>query len=178
MLHGARELWSFETAQLFVFALLVARFYWGTYRFNQEAREHPKDVTALQIMLNAGGTILLFGLFFAVSTLVTRGSDFYLSILVLHVTDFTWFALFQVVTVREGAVPPMLRSAAWWFIDWDILTVWLYAITLAAIRVDILDQASAQAVFLGGLMLITAGDWYVLRDFYASNSSSAEASVA
>ena len=155
-----RKTWL-RGAQLFVFLILLARFYWGAFRYNQE---HAMGKTVGVIIVNLLGTFGLFSLFYVACINVWTIDLFYALILVVHVFDVLWFT---VARVRLPTSSP-LTGVVGWFIWWDVLTFVAYASAYFLLRDrfwagrDTLLQVSLLAV----LLVISLLDWAVLWDFY------------
>jgi len=144
-----------------VFLILLARFYWGAYRFNQE---HPMDLTTGVAILNMTGTFGLFALFYVIGLNVWTLDLFYVSILVMHLFDFLWFLL-ALLNLKDGA--PLLKPIKW-FIAWDVLTVIVYISLSWFLWNGFWSGAdlSLQVSLLVVLSSVSFLDWWVLRDFY------------
>ncbi len=147
--------------QFFVFLILLARFYGGAYRFNEA--QHPGS-TVSALLLNVGGTFGLFSLFYVVAVNVWTADLFYALVLLLHIFDAVWF-LGALMTLEPGAA---LIEPVKWFLLWDALTLIIYLILFGRYWRGFLSGSdfSFQLWALAVLLVISATDWWVLRDFY------------
>lgn len=148
-----------QYSQLLVFLLLLARFYLGAFRFHEIASSRRGSLVDRAIDLV--GTLLLFIGLYALSKVVTSTSDFYLVAVALHVLDATWFILVVLLFWKDRAV----RKVAGIYLAWDALTLVVFVLLLLTLS-DSRTDFYLQYACLVTLIIITAIDFVVLRDFY------------
>jgi hypothetical protein len=151
--------------QFLVFLVLLGRFYWGAYRFNQE---QPPAQNFVDGLLNMTGTVILFLGFYVTAVNVWSLDIFYVMIFATDVFDFVWFLIVLVrLAIRLGVHSPLLKPATL-FVLWDVLTIVAYIVLYVAFSTEFLSGTKfwlqwATLGFLAGISLI---DFLVLRDFY------------
>lgn len=153
---------NLRVGQFVVFLLLLARFYGGAYRFNQEQPKQLPRNTLLDI-INLVFTFVLFCCFYVTATNVWSIDLFYALILVIHIIDSFWFML-----VLPGLKSPSLIHVAGLFLNWNLLTFGAYVILSAIFWNDFWNDVdlSLQVSLLISVTVISLIDWAVLRDFY------------
>lgn len=147
--------------QFFIFLVLLARFYWGAYRFNQE---EPPAQRKGATFLNVVGTFGLFCLFYVIAVEVWTIDLFYALILLMHLFDLLWFA--TVLWKKDSS--SALKEPAGCFVVLDLLTILLSVLLIAIFWKGFLTGTHfyAQISLLVMLGLISLFDWFRLRKFY------------
>lgn len=154
------ETWL-RTWQFIVFLILLARFYGGAYRFNQE---QPPSLTTPMVLLNLVGTFLLFCLFYVIAADVQTLDLFYVFIFAMHVFDFVWFFL-VLLALPQGSP---LHQPVKMFLLFDLVTLLVFSGLFWRSWKSFL-QGSDFAFQWGALSFLAAisfFDWWWLRDFY------------
>lgn len=152
-----------RAGQFIVFLVLLARFYGGAYRFNQEHAHDPQNNSIFGTILNVVGTFGLFSLFYVAGVNVWQIDKFYLIVLLVHIFDLLWFIVFLVKYNDSRLAGPVSL-----FLVWDILTIVAFGILAGIYWTEFLDHAHLkfQIRTLIVLFAISVIDWIVLRNFY------------
>ena len=147
--------------QFFGFLLLLARFYWGAYRFNEE---QPPAATVPDTLLNLAGTFGLFCLFYVTAINISTLDLFYVFVFVMHILDFMWF--FVVLQRLDRGSP--LHQPVKLFLLFDIVTFIVFVGLFLGYSTRFLEgkDFSFQWGILASLAIISVVDLVWLRDFY------------
>ena len=170
--RGLHELWKawppegrtiLRTGQLVVFFILLARFYGGAYRYNNEHRQGPHVSTVTGKIINLVGTFLLFLLFYITATNVWTLDLFYVLILLIHLLDSAWFG-YSITRLKNSP----LGYIAGCFLAWNFLTLVLSAAAVAFLWGNFWYDGGIvlQIVLLSIILSVSLVDWIVLRQFY------------
>lgn len=109
--------------QLVVFLFTVIRFYWGSYRYHEGVQKEEGD---RQWVVGLIGTVVLFSGFYVTGLTVRNSNLFYWSFAGAHFIDLLWF-----VPARMWEKRSEIRTIWNWYILFDMLTLFLLALTLA-----------------------------------------------
>lgn len=147
--------------QFFVFFVLLARFYHGASRFNEE---HPPATTVPRHLLNLVGTFGLFCLFYVIAATVWTLDLFYMFIFGMHLFDAVWFFLVLLSLAPGSLLLQPVRA----FLLWDVLTCLIVGFMFWGSWKGFLTgiDLSFQWNVLYLLLAMSILDWVVLADFY------------
>ena len=161
---------NLRVCQFVLFLVLLGRYYWGAYRFNEE---QPPVLPVAVIILNMVGTFGLFAFFYIISVNLWTTDLFYLFILLMHGFDFCWFFL-ALQKLQEGSplLEPIKKFMLWdglTFVAYIVFSVWLWNGFWNG------TDLWLQRCLLLSLFVISVIDWWVLRDFYLRRGRWAQA---
>lgn len=152
------EAWL-QTSQFLIFLILLGRFYWGAYRFNEE---QPPDLQWKYAVLNLVGTFFLFCFFYINSLALRSTSVFYAAVFLVHIADFL---LFLVVLGLTPILHTPLRDPVIKYILWDVITIVAFLLLVIFFGINRNDFLTHYLLLIS-LFIISILDFTVLRDFY------------
>jgi len=146
--------------QFLVFLFTLLRFYWGAYRYNNEA---PESQTRQELTINVVGAFLLFGGFYITAMTIQTTKLFYFLIAVFHLLDFFWFLLSNAYMKKldEG----IRKVISCWQI-YDLITVSLFVGFAFWDYFLPSNYYLPQWLFLVGLFLVGVRDMHKFWPFY------------
>lgn len=150
-----------RVGQLVVFLMLLARFYGGAYRYNQE---QPPTMTMGMTIFNLFGTFGLFSLFYVISVNLWTTDLFYALILGAHIFDAIWFGVILWRLERGSALIDPVK----YFLLLDLVTFVAYLVLSLIFWRGFWDGSHLllQVSLLSFLFAISLADWGVLWNFY------------
>lgn len=154
MSHAASNL--LDAFQLVVFMVMTTRFYWGTYRYNEEA---PQSEGTPQLILGLIGAVLVFSSFYVTGLLVRNPRLFYASFALTHVIDLFWFLI-----AATWLKPPLELQKVWsWYKLFDVVTI---ISLLVLIGVGHFAPARRSVCNWAGLAVLVAVSFWDFRELW------------
>ncbi len=153
------EIACLDLFQLLVFVLVTTRFYWGTFRYNEEV---PESRGTPQMVFGLAGAILVFASFYVTALVVKNPALFYPSFAIAHLIDLLWFVIAAVCLETSLEI----RKVWNWYKLFDVLTILMLVILIGIGHIGEKASYVCNCIALTGLTGISLWDMCKLWPYY------------